>query len=280
MPRHPRYVKNKGVGQRGTIIRGDQIHVPFGGLIGGATGQGLHDASVLQRYNLGTRRITPDGRVFRYGRVGPINAIQSMKRGVFNAHWLVTELATIVDPAAIGDTLLKVTFNGDFWDKALAIDELKGGYISIYNTSAVRDQRMIISNTTVDAAGGACFIGIDDGLSIGFAAAVNCEVLANPYSKLENPGAGGDAAVMGMPACNATVSQYFWIQTWGVCRISPSGAEWGVELMDKQVVFAPNGSIMVSTDAPDSYQHAGFVVKRVAGTVGSAAPFIMLQISP
>lgn len=257
----------------------DIIH---GGLLEGKSEQGIHEANAVQNYVLGTRRITPDGRVFRYGKCG--ENLVSTKTGVFNGNILVTQVAAIVSAVAKGATSLTVTFNSeDFWDIALAADELYGGYISIYNSDATRDQRMIISNTAVGASGGACTIGIDAPLSAAITSTVNCEVLANPYAKLQ-PSGEGYMSVMGMPAVIATADDYFWIQTWGPLRITPIGAKFTASAPDSRMaVFASNGGIrryeaVENTAGNIGEQWAGFIIENTQGVGG--APFIMLQISP
>lgn len=241
------------------------------------------------KWNIGDRVVLPDGRVFRYGKCGASAefGVTSMKRGVQNHAMLVTELATICAAAAVGDGSVTLTFNGDFWDVALTSDSLCGGYISIYNSSTVRDQRGIVGNTAVDATGGECTIYLDAPISTAFISAVNCEVLSNPYSDLQQGVGGAWAAVMGMPCSLAAAGEYFWIQTWGPIRISPAGTELGVNASERTFVFAGNASLR-SFDANDaldfSEQIAGFIIERTGngggGVAGSAAPFIMLQISP
>ena len=282
MPRHTRYVKNKRVGNRGTVIRGDQIYTTMQGLVGGATGQGYNEVSAIQRYDLGARLVTGDGRVFRYGKCGA--DLGGTKWGIKSFALLVTENASIVSACAAGATELTVTFNGDFWDTALAINELYGGYISLYNSSSIRDQRMIISNTAVGTGGGACTIGIDKPIVAAVTSTFSCEVLANPYSDLRVSGGGGEwTSVLGMPGALATTGQYFWIQTWGPVRITPVGAELGTGVYERYFFFDANGSLVsaqVSEATTRSYQPAGFIIERTAGGAGNAAPFIMLQISP
>lgn len=281
MPRQPRYVKNKRVGSRGTVIRGDQIYTTLQGLVGGPTGQKCNEVSNTQRYDLGARLVKGDGRVFRYGRCGA--SLTDMKHGVKNYNPLVTELAEIVSACAAGATSLTVTFDGDFWTKdTLAKDELYGGYISLYNGTDVRDQRMIISNTAL-TEGGACTIGIDEPIVTAVGSAFKCEVLTNPYHDLRNIN-DGFSSVMGMPAALPTTGQYFWIQTWGPIRITPVGAELGTAHHERGFLFDAFGSLISvyasTVTNTRSEQLAGFIIERTGGTAGSAAPFIMLQISP
>ena len=107
----------------------------------------------------------------------------------------------------------------------------------------------------------------------------------NPYGGLR-VGNHNYMPVLGMPTRLALVNEYFWIQTWGPCRISPEGAGYPAEENQMQYVFGSTGGIMTTAEADakawlPSYQHAGFVVNRATGIgAENCAPFIMLQISP
>lgn len=249
----------------------------------------LYDQSTTRNplYNLGDRIVLGDGRVFRYAKAG--HDLPGMKWGVKSYLALVTEKAEIVSAAAVGATSLTVTFDGDFWDTALTLDMLRGGYISLYNSSTVREQRGIIGNTTVAETGGECTIYLDAAIRTAFTSAINCEILANPYSDVRYT--TENASVLGMPNVLATTGQYFWLQTWGICRITPTGAELGVNPAESLFVFGTNGAVcslaawhtQLATVPTSSYQIAGFLVEWYGsgtGSAGMAAPFINLQINP
>ena len=243
-----------------------------------------HSTTRNPEYHLGDRVCLPDGRVFRYGKAGV--ALDSMKRGVKNWNLLVTELDAIAGAASIGDSSIEITFadtDGVAGDGVIAEDELRGGYISIYASSANRPQRQIVGNDArANGDTGTTTVWFDAELDVAVTAASNCEVLANPYSDLRDNN-NTHTSVMGMPLVDAAVNEYFWIQTWGPCRISPTAAELGDSADTRMFVFDANGSLR-SVDAMDaldnSEQVAGFVIERTDGDAGSAAPFINLQINP
>lgn len=277
-----KYITKSRAGVEGSIVRGHVIYTTLQGGVGlGGAGQGINQASSTQRYSLGTRLVTGDGRVFRYGKLGA--NIVSGKLGLKNNNELVTEKATIVSACTAGATELTVTFATDFWTTdTLAADELYGGYISLYNSSSIRDNRMIIGNTVV-ATAGVCTIKIDEPIVTAVTSAFGCEVLANPYADLRNIN-DDSTSVMGMPAAYGTSGQYIWIQTWGPFRISPTAAELGTNRDERQYVFEAYGGLRASCASivteGKSEQMAGFVIEKTAVAAGSAAPFIMLQISP
>ena len=249
----------------------------------------LYEASTIKHpnYNLGDRVCLPDGRAFRYGKCGA--NLEQMKRGVKNYNLLITELDAIGVAADIGDKVIELTFadtDGVAGDGVIAEDELRGGYISLYRGD-VRQQRGIIGNTArANGDTGNTKIYLDAALTTAINEDDNVEVIGNPYSDLRQRNSA-DTAVMGMPCVLATAGQYFWIQTWGICRITPNAAELS-SASDRQYCFDNAGSMVGWKQAHDlgagsgflGYQFAGFIVERLDADAGSAAPFINLQINP
>jgi len=243
-----------------------------------------HGTTRNPEYHVGDRVCSPDGRVFRYGKCGA--ALTSMKRGVKNNNLLVTELDAIAGAASVGDISIEITFadtDGVLNGGVIAEDELRGGYISIYGSAANRPQRYITGNDArANGDTGTTTVWFDAELDVAITAGSNCEVLANPYSdlrELNDP----QTSVMGMPLVDAGTGEYFWIQTWGPCRITPTGAELGVNNFERMFLFEAYGGVY-SVDASDaldrSEQIAGFVIEKTDGVAGSAAPFINLMINP
>lgn len=254
----------------------------------------LYEASTVKNpeYSIGDRVVLPDGRVFRYAKCG--YSLTDMKGAVYGYNKLVTEKDAIAVAAAIGAKYVDITFadtDGVANDGVITVDELRGGYISFYRGTD-RQQRGIIGNT-VRANGdtGNTRVYLDAALKVAILEDDNVEVLANPYSDVRG-GAGGEqfgiwCSALGMPNVHATTGQYFWIQTWGIFRVSPTGAELGVNQGERMFVLGSNGCVYsdrayVDGGAPanHSYQPAGPLMARTDGDAGSAAPFINLMINP
>lgn len=241
--------------------------------------QGIYAASGTQNYVLGTRRITPDGRVFRYSKCGA--SITNMNSGVKNFKCLVTRKKPICLATLAGSTTIEIT-TATFL-MTLLEDELKGGYVSLYR-GGDRQQRHIVGNTAVAVPGvGNCVLTLKDALTTGINLNDNIEILPNPYSHIVW-GNHNYSSVMGMPCVLATTGQFFWIQTWGPCRISPIGTAFGVNQNEQLFGFSSNGGLeRMDTLFASNYdkQIAGFVIEMPdALEEEAAAPFIMLQISP
>jgi len=261
----------------------------------------LYRASTVRdpEWNLGDRVALPDGRVFRYGKCGL--TLSDMKGACYNYQLLITELDGIGVAADIGATKIELTFadtDGVDGDGVIAEDELRGGCISLYR-GTTRQQRGIIGNTArANGDTTNTTVYLDASLVTAINEDDNVEVMANPYGDLRG-GATGDqfgiwCSAMGMPNVKATTGQYFWIQTWGPFRVSPIGAELGVNQGERMTYFGSNGcvcsgpayfAVVGDAAAPGahpthSYQPAGPIISRTDGGGGSAAPFINLMVNP
>jgi len=248
----------------------------------GGSPQGTYEGSDTQNYDIGARRVTADGRVFRYGKCRA--SFSAMNVGCKNFRCLVSRVDNICKAALEGAKTIEVaTDNFAVTEGLLLEDDLRGGYISLYRSND-RQQRLILGNTPVPVfAGATCILTLADPLVTAINLGDNCEISHNPYSELD-VGSHNYTAVMGMPTRLALTGEYLWIQTWGPYRVSPEGAGYGDAENQLQFVFGSTGGIITHKEgelyADYSKQHAGFVMERSGLVVGSVAPFIMLQISP
>jgi len=251
----------------------------------------LYEASTVKNshYNVGDRVALPDGRVFRYAKCGA--TLESMKFFVFSHNQLVSEKSdpdARIGDAAIGDKSLSMTCTaaeiGVNRDGIIAEDELRGGYISIYgSTSGDRPQRGIIGNTALAADGSSFTIYLDAPIKTAITADAQCEILANPYSDVRRE-SGGYVSALGVPCVKATTGQYFWIQTWGICRVTPDTDAHHGHGNNQRAFYVDQYGV---SQQPSTYnaakinsQYVGFVIERSDSAFGDCAPFVNLQINP
>lgn len=248
----------------------------------GGSPQGTYEGSMTQNYDIGAKRVTADGRVFRYGKCR--TTLSAMNVGCKNYRCLVSKVDNICKAALKGAKTIEVATDDFLVTGGLLLkDDLRGGYISLYRSND-RQQRLILGSTAVPVfAGATCILTLADPLVTAINLGDNCEISHNPYSELF-VGNHNYTAVMGMPTRLALTDEYFWVQTWGPYRVSPEGAGYGDEENQLQFVFGSTGGIITHKEgelyADYSKQHAGFVMERSNMELGSVAPFIMLQISP
>lgn len=257
--------------------------VTYGSVIAGQVAQGTREASDTQVYALGTKRVTPDGRVFRYVKA------RTALNTEFGACYAAKTITNAVAPTqgtgigVIGATTLKQTVgsgDGLAGNGAIAANELVGGYIVIGNgTSQHPQNRMIIANTAVSAGGGTTTITVDEALDQNITASTtNLETIMNPWILSDgNTTSSGYVTFRGMPACQLAINQYGWVQTAGPCWITSDGNTCNSD-GDRQIYFANNGSCVSGNDVTGDVnvqQLAGHAMD-MSGSGASNAPFVNL----
>lgn len=237
---------------------------------------GVHATETTQRFVLGTRYLTWDGRVFKYSRSsgacrtghGAMNNTTPFIDDDGATHPSVTTVA--------GDTSIKVA------GQTVAEDALAGGYIIMYTGTGEDDLtfRAIIGNTVGSAS--EITIYLESPLTA-VATADSTDMCAyySPYYGLIYNATVGYSSVMGMPAAKVSATAYFfWVQSWGPCRVCPGAAGYGADANERQLVFGGNGSLFMHDTAhciTAMGQHLGFIIPCTSG--GDDAPLAMLQIS-
>lgn len=270
-----RYMRNARNGVRGSVIEGNILQQAVSNM-----DLDLYDSSTTALYDVGTRLVTGDGRVFRYCKSGG-----ECYTGQ-GAHFCNAIPATGIDysalaaAASVGDMSVVMTNQGTVTQ---TLNGLKGGTILLKPTStstnAVLQQRTIIGNT----AGGVSdkiTISLDGPVSAALTTSSYAFCMPSPYNNIKLDGTYA-SSVAGLPAVYISSSgYYFWIQTWGLCWIAPQ-SDLGTADSARQCVFRHDGSIGAhdySVALQGTQQHAGFVVDNNAAANGSTV--IMLQISP
>lgn len=259
-----------------------------GGKLAAGDEQGLYVQSATQNYKIGSRRQTPDGRVFRYTKAS------AACKGKYGAHFSYEEAISYAVPSVlqdVGDTTVTIPVaatDGKGGDGAIPADELAGGFAIIMNAGdTIRQQRGITGNTVVAAGGGSITITLDGPLTTAIvASAGGVEVLHSPYFGVHYTNTQW-GSIIGVPPMDiALATPYFWLQTWGPCCITPGSttSDPGADFEQRQVVFDGEGSICCHVDhlaaVPNGDpQVAGFII-QMDSVAGAGPPFIMLQISP
>lgn len=293
-----RYISNirGGINSPGSLVRN---YVIYGDkLVGGGGSQGLYEESATKYFNLGTRLVTPDGRVFRYSKC---NATRTGAQAVaFNLTVFSKRTADggAILPVGItaGDDHCHVTIaatdgSGAYAnpDGTVTKDELYGGYLYLYGTNSgatyERENRMIIGNTAKTAGAGTIQCDVEEPFTYAHTvSSIKVEVWPNPWSGLGFV-SEGYLSFAGLPAPGTiTDGYYFWCQTWGPIRISGQNYNLGETAGERNVWFGPDGSIRSTQiqGASNCSQLAGFVIPRTYSNAGGyrGNTFIMLQVSP
>ena len=248
----------------------------------------IYETSLIKmpNYNIGDRVVLPDGRVFRYAK----------SAGAMNVDFG----CAFVEDECQGWTVLDSSENGVIGDKsilvngsthaALSEDELRGGYVIIFKDGGGGNTqfRGIIGNAA-SIANADIRIYLDAPLDVAtIGGTTACEVFYNPYASIDDAARSIVACTSfaGKPAKQVTAAnQYFWVQTWGPCWITPSIADvtWApaTNWSKRAAYFRHDGSIeaniaVATRDNENTDQLAGFLINEGY----SAGPLLMLQISP
>lgn len=241
-------------------LSGDQADVPY---------LGVYAVETTKRFIPGTRFITWDGRVFKYGySVSAVIPYHGCHAGEAGAESYTASPST----TAIGSLHVTTTL------ASRSEDDLAGGYFVLYHST--------INNTTQygivgnDATSGSTTkLYLDSPLA--YASTITTfyhEVFENPYRECSHAtnSATTYGGWLGVPMMNAS-SEYFWMQTWGPCLVSGGAAlednhyktyRWG-----QNNVIYQEGRSEASTDYN---QIAGW---KLQGDGGAAGPLIMLMCS-
>jgi len=267
-----RYISNARGGISGSIIRGNVLYAPIGGKVGlGTAGQDIYEESTTQRYDVGTRLVTGDGRVFRYAYVGSAVCYTSAGVKSYDAQFL--GWTTIAAAQSIGDTTVTIA------SQTAAADVLRGGYIMMADSGDTNRQHRFITGNTV-ASASTITITFERPLDHALAADAVVEVLYSPYRNVHWIN-HGKSSVIGIPAMCSTVGNYIWIQTWGPLSLSPGSAtpDPGADAEERAVQFDGAGNLICyANGSSKDRQEAGFIIQN--DNAGAGCPFIMLQISP
>jgi hypothetical protein len=274
--------KTTGRMQLGLYInRGTKDSCDFRGLNGqspllaGGAEQLLYESDLTQNYDLGAKEELPDSRVFRYSKSAGTEVLLP-KRGTHFTDTGYISYTSFVASATKGvsEITIPAASHG-----ALAKDALRGGYIVIFDGSAVNDvTQEIVGNDAADD--GALFkIRLATPLSVTITSADACEVYSNPWESLSQ----SSSVVLpfaGAPMFSVTAAaNYFWLQTKGIKFIDPQSGI-GDDNGGLVAHWRHDGSIQkgetalnVTVPAFDTIQPAGTIV---AGSAAGNGPLINL----
>ena len=221
---------------------------------------------------LGTRGITPDGRVFRYAKAGEALGAGKLCQdplAIANEDMdLVTQAA-----AAIGDTQILVTTGG-----AVAVDLYKDGYIYI-NDGPGEGHIYRIKGNTVTSGAATMTVTLEDGETVREAlttAGSLSGLKKNPYNGTLLYNTTPDGIARGVAPIEVTNAYYFWLQTWGDAAVLIDGTV----VLGKSVVPGLNvtGSADAHVTTGDDSGDIGRVEPPIAVTTDYGHVF--LTISP
>lgn len=245
--------------------------------------QGIFEFSATQKFPLGQKFWYGD-RCYKYAKA---TATMNMDLLAANNCYGISTYAAVPTATAAGTNQVYATIgatDGSAGDGAVALDELVGGYLTLFNMNTASGQTgqfYILGNNAVAAGGGTVTLEIDQPLPYACTVSSATEINPNPYRYLTTANTGGNRWFVGVPQAIATTTYpYFWVQTWGPCWVAPQAAV-GATANVNCVVARHDGSLDIpSTSGYTAAQIVGDVMTRVAaGAETQGTPLVYLRIS-
>jgi len=223
------------------------------------------------RWNLGDKVVLPDGRAFRYSKSA---AACLPTRGAESTLLGYTAYTVLAVSASAGDTSFTVPAATH---APLAEDELRGGYVIIWNDADSQSEfRQILGNTAA-AANAAFVVYLDGPLSANLVAATAaCETYKSPYASMQT-GTSVALSKLGVPAVYVSAANtYFWLQVAGPRFCDPQASLTGKE---RGFAWRHDGSIDDLDNGIEDDASVASVVggHLITGTADGNGPLIMLQ---
>jgi len=170
-----------------------------------------------QMHKLGERAVTPDGRSFRYCKVGATSLVPGK---LYQAPVEVTNHENLTPTAAsIGDTTLTVTLG----NTAATANQYAEGWVMVTVTPGQGYQYKIKSHPA--ASGSATLVlTLEDPIQVALTTSSRVDLVANPFSAVIVNPATATAAPIGAAVYPVTNAQYGWLQVGGPACLLADGA--------------------------------------------------------
>lgn len=182
--------------------------------------QGLYEVSSTKKEELGTLRITQDGRKFRYARAGA-SALGASKCGIAAAIAADVTNEACAAAHAIGERVFQETITAAA--AAYAADFFAGGFLQINDGTGEGHQYLIESSTAVDAGGTSISLALADPLRVALVAADSEFTLVHsPWMGVTESDVEENLPV-GIAPVAVPANYYYWAQTGGCAGALVSG---------------------------------------------------------
>lgn len=173
--------------------------------------QGVMEISAEKKEELGTLRITRDGRKFRYAKAGA-SALSAGKMGVAPAIDAEVMNEACAYAHAIGDYTFTETITAGV---AFAENFFAGGFLQINDATGEGYQYMIESSTAVTATGTSITISLYDPIKVALVASTSEFTLAASTLQGVTESTTEENLPVGIAPVAVTAAYYYWIQTGG-----------------------------------------------------------------
>jgi hypothetical protein len=223
--------------------------------------QGIYEVSTTKKEELGTLRITQDGRKFRYARAGAAALSAGYLAMAAQVAAAVTNQAAII--AAIGTRQLTLTIgNSTYVENYFA-----GGYLQINDQTGEGHQYLIESSSPV-TAGTSIVIGLHDPLRVALVVASEFTLVHSPWMAAVETATEENFAV-GVTPVPVTIGSYYWAQTGGVALVLSAAAD----AVGSIAVPGATAGAIATMSAVDATSVTMPIIGQIIGTAGVNTEF-------
>ena len=183
------------------------------------------DETSSQKHKLGTRGVTPDGRIFYYAE----NSGTAIDHGGYLVDGIAAVAAHDMDLAATATSAGATSFTSGT-SLTVTKDQYKGGYVYFNDGPGQGETYKVKSNTAVSSATGLS-ITVDepDGIKTALTTSSLFGLMYNPYKDVKIIDGDGTmtTGVLGVTTAPVTADYFCWIQTSGPASVR-LGAQVGI----------------------------------------------------
>lgn len=175
-------------------------------------------SEATQRYPVGTRAETRDGRVFRYALAGASDLVAgNLLQG---PAIVANHLALTAAAQSIGDTTITVTPGAT----AGAANLYAAGWLNV-DTTPGNGRLMGISGhgAITSSTAFSLYLVKDDAVGVAFTTATRYGLIPSPWNGVIAMPTTATGSVAGVAQYVITAGQYGWVQTWGMSSLLING---------------------------------------------------------
>lgn len=219
-------------------------------------------------HELGELMVTPDGRRFRYVKVGSAAALVlgDLLQGPAEA---TGNQSRIVAAAAVGDLTITTTDT-----VTVTANEYAGGYVVVTGEASTGRGQILRIKSHPAATAAVVTLTLEDPVTVALTATSQVDLVKNPFNGvIQMPGTRSGTPV-GVAINEITASQYGWIQVGGPACVLVNG---GVTVGSAVVAADNAGAVEVGANGTtEAFSPVGYAMTGIATTENGA---VFLNIS-
>ena len=187
----------------------------------------MQENSSTPNHPVGTKAVTPDGRIFRYAKAGAaaLVAAQLQVAADITANHEDNVFQTA---GAVGDKTVSITVGAT----AVVTNEYVGGYLCVQDDTGEGYNYLIERHDAKTAGAGTVTFDINPGLFAATAVATTVTLIRNPYSNVVVSDGTQTDVPIGVAVRAVTADYFCWLQTGGIASVltDTNGATAGTKI--------------------------------------------------